>query len=469
MDQPLDEPRSSSAGEDYDNRIVLTIPSTRLVLRLSGLKYIAFTVLGMALLWPWNCFLSASEYFTERFSSKPLLANNYSSTMMTISTLTSTLFNLYLSQRQKDVDYAARVRLGQRLTIFVFLLMGLSCLVGTNSSPVMVFVFVMINVFLSSVGTCLSQVGCMALVNVMKPLYANAVVVGSAIAGVLPSIALIASTVSIKASTEETTQASDRNSAVAVYFFTACAVSAIALVLFWLCERFDDLKPDTPPASQSYIPLANEDPDSVFSADSGPSDDDIIKTVEQQQHSHIHVPFSVLWAKLKLLVLTIFFTFSVTLIFPVYASAIESVNHDSHPDSLWFTKRVFIPLAFLVWNIGDLVGRLACSLPIFVLSSQKMMIIYSLSRLLFIPVFYCCNIQNKGALFIFDSDIVYMVALLAFGFSNGQLYSSCFMSVSQYMDTEEEKKAASGFTAVFLSCGLAFGSLASYLFVALIY
>lgn len=55
------------------------------------------------------------------------------------------------------------------------------------------------------------------------------------------------------------------------------------------------------------------------------------------------------------------FTFGITLIFPVFASVVESV----HPDSPYrfFHKNIYIPFIYLIWNLGDLLGRVLCGYP----------------------------------------------------------------------------------------------------------
>ena len=65
--------------------------------------------------------------------------------------------------------------------------------------------------------------------------------------------------------------------------------------------------------------------------------------------------------KLNLIVMTIFFTFGITLIFPVFASVVESVHTDSQ--SRFLNKNIYIPFIYLVWNLGDLLGRVLCGYP----------------------------------------------------------------------------------------------------------
>ncbi|GME77215.1 unnamed protein product [Ambrosiozyma monospora] len=174
---------------------VFTIPIIHKPFTLSALKYVTFFLCGTANLWPWNCFLSASEFFQDAFSSNQTLSNGYSSTMMTVSTISSTVFNVFLSQRQKDANYTRRLQIGNLAQVIIFTLMSLTSVFSTLHTDVGVilyFIFVMFCVVISSFGVCLAQVGVLALVNVEGAIYANANVVGNAVAGVLPSISMIA-------------------------------------------------------------------------------------------------------------------------------------------------------------------------------------------------------------------------------------------------------------------------------------
>ena len=81
------------------------------------------------------------------------------------------------------------------------------------------------------------------------------------------------------------------------------------------------------------------------------------------------------------------FTFGITLIFPVFASVVESVHTDSQ--SRFLNKNIYIPFIYLVWNLGDLLGRVLCGYPRLnmLIKSPKTQLVYALSRLVFIPCF----------------------------------------------------------------------------------
>ena len=229
----------SSVGHDptiFQVKGIITI-------RLSQLKYFTFTIIGIALLWPWNCFLSASAYYGERFVNSPSLTKVYSSTMMSVSTITSTLYNFYLSQQQTNVNYNFRVQLGFYITIFVFIFMAISCVTNVfiDMSDVVFFTLLMVMVFLSAVATCLAQNGTMAIVNVMGGIYANAVMVGQAVAGVLPSCALIISILLVGDKTLEQHRV-EKDYGVFVYYITASLVCIISLaLLYWVTYHRDEV------------------------------------------------------------------------------------------------------------------------------------------------------------------------------------------------------------------------------------
>lgn len=425
---------------------------------LSQLRYFTFTMVGIALLWPWNCFLSASAYYGDRFVHTKPLVRIYSSTMMSVSTVVSTGYNYYLSQVQKGVNYNSRINIGLGLTIGVFVLMAFSCVMDffVRMNDIVFFFGLMTMVLISAMATCLAQNGTMATVNVLGQIYTNAVMVGQAIAGTLPSIALILSILIVgETSVLITAVEGDdnyyvlKNFGLFLYYITASIVSAASIGLLILTNHY---KNETFYRSLDEIMLEEE----------GHREESELEPQITVQNTH--VPFGILWSKLKLIVLTIFLTFSVTLIFPVFASVVESVHVGlTHT---FFRKSIYIPVIYLVWNLGDLVGRVACggSNSLFLVRTPKTLIWYALGRLLFIPLFMTCNI-HPGTAPVIASDTWYILLQFLFGFSNGQLCTSCFMVVGSHCDTDDEREAAGGFTSVFLSVGLAVGSLLSYLLV----
>lgn len=146
--------------------------------------------------------------------------------------------------------------------------------------------------------------------------------------------------------------------------------------------------------------------------------------------------------------------------FPVFTQAIVSVRPSVSDPPRFFTPDVFIPFGFLIWNLGDLLGRILCGFKRFQLAQPKLLALCSFARIAFIPLYFLCNIKGNGA--VVESDLFYWVVGLTFGISNGWVGSNVMMTAPVYVD-EGEKEACGGFMGLCLVAGLATGSMASFL------
>lgn len=82
--------------------------------------------------------------------------------------------------------------------------------------------------------------------------------------------------------------------------------------------------------------------------------------------------------------LSVFWVFFVTLsVFPAITSSVLSVN-DGPGASPILQPVLFVPLGFIVFNVGDWIGRVLPAIQMFILRSKKGLIIASLARTLFI-------------------------------------------------------------------------------------
>lgn len=133
---------------------------------------------------------------------------------------------------------------------------------------------------------------------------------------------------------------------------------------------------------------------------------------------------------------------------------------------------LFSAIHFLVFNVGDFLGRHLCSFPRLLIWSARRLLSLSLARTLFIPIFLLCNIQRGNtstiSSAIISSDILYMLILLAFGVSNGYVSSLFMMSASSiehnpYLRSHpEDVDTAATLASFFLIGGLVIGSFGSF-------
>jgi equilibrative nucleoside transporter 1/2/3 len=145
--------------------------------------------------------------------------------------------------------------------------------------------------------------------------------------------------------------------------------------------------------------------------------------------------------------------------FPVFTPKVLSVIPEDDAPRL-FQPEVFIPLAFLVWNVGDLLGRISINIRFFVLRKGPTLLLVAFLRGGFLPLYLLCNIRGKGALIKSDTFYLFVVQFL-FGATNGWLSSLCMTEAGERVD-EGEREASGGFMALNLVAGLTVGSLLSF-------
>ncbi|KAI4137724.1 MAG: hypothetical protein LQ341_005013 [Variospora aurantia] len=375
--KPLDD------GQDSDESYDPTSPRSA----SSWVEYAIFLLLGVSMLWAWNMFLAASPYFQHRFSSSPYLLIHFPAYITSVSTATNLASVTILTHLQRSASYPKRIIASLCLNIFGFTCLALSTTFFRDVSVQGYFAFLMLAVFTASLATGLCQNGVFSYVSGFGvPKYTQAIMTGQAIAGVLPCIAQIVSVLSVPKhndSRQDVAQGSSKSAF--IYFMTATAVSVVALLAFLYLAQSHN--------SQSK-PI--ETADGVENA---------------QEDEHVERKVVGMWTlfkKLRYLALAVFLCFTVTMFFPIFTQQILSVRaRDTAPRLL--QSDCFIPLAFLFWNAGDLIGRLLLGIP--------------------------------------------HLTLFLFGLSNGYIGSSCMMGAGEWVD-KEEREAAGGFMTLMLVGGL---------------
>jgi equilibrative nucleoside transporter 1/2/3 len=155
-------------------------------------------------------------------------------------------------------------------------------------------------------------------------------------------------------------------------------------------------------------------------------------------------------------------------VFPPITISVQPLNPDTHP-------LVFSAVHFLLFNIGDLAGRLLCSFPRLLVWSRSRLVLFSLARTLFIPLFLACNVQRPSSVpgapssapWI-ASDLLFFMLMLAFGASNGYVGTMGMIAAPSLEHNErlkgrrEDVDTAATVATFCLTMGLAIGSVASF-------
>ncbi|WVR04997.1 hypothetical protein IAU60_002009 [Kwoniella sp. DSM 27419] len=177
--------------------------------------------------------------------------------------------------------------------------------------------------------------------------------------------------------------------------------------------------------------------------------------------------------KNMLLEIAVAWVFVVTLsVFPPVTTTILSTRH---PVPRLLQPDVFIPLHFLIFNVGDYLGRTYLpAIPRLLITSPPRVLLLSILRTLFIPLLFLCNVTSSSSSQpstdahtpLFNSDLAYLSIIILFGLTNGYIGSLCMIVASSpelnpKLD-EDERDVAGTLASFCLVAGLAGGSLASF-------
>ena len=488
--------------------------------------YSIFLLLGVAMLWSWygtlyvfgcdascspcsvncgiseltkplcsrNMFLAAAPYFQARLHSQKSLLRTFQPAELSVSTVAmlGSTFILTLPRLQASANYPKRISAALLLNSFTFVLLAVSTR-GSLQNEIRArgyFIVIMVTAFLSSIGTGLMQNGIFAFVlgefgesdhagdaggkagqrKSLGDVYMQGIMVGQAVAGVLPPLVEIASVLGVaggesetairlkrwitpseQAKAEEDEKTSSKSAF--TYFLTATVVSAVTLLAFFYLLVYrrprshlhaDKLAPkrtesQTPPLSQDFYD--DGDRSNLANSDSSSSmlEPPMVKPSKTGATSTL--PLRTLLRHLALPAIAVFLTFAVSMVMPVFTAEITSTHLPPRPPLL--QDAAFIPFALLIWNSGDLAGRiLPLWKPLESLAWRPgWLVVGAVARLVFIPAYGWSNVggrmgnvagtsaaaENGASKFVLPDLVYLLVVQFLFGLSNGYLGACCMM------------------------------------------
>ncbi|CAG8432717.1 5699_t:CDS:2 [Diversispora eburnea] len=389
--------------------------------------YLIFFVQGLAQLLGWNVFITASVFFKSRFrgSSYEDSFENYFSFIFMSSNL---IFLIHALYTQKSANLSHRITFSLLVSMITFLLVAISTKYENFFTPSGYFYFITLMVFVSGIVSAYMQNGTFGIVSRFPPTHVQAVMSGQ---GAATSISQIFISLA---------SADDLAHGAFIYFISAFIVIILAFILHFGLIRL--------PLYLHYIPIE--------------------KTIVENPPNLTNLNNRLIldtFAKIRIMAFAVAFVFVVTLgIFPSITALIKSVTDDENKNKFQMDY-LFIPLHFLIYNLGDWFGRSLPTFESYVITDPKKLASMSISRIIFIPLFLLCNVDvgvtGKRILpLLINNDLLYLFILSLFATSNGYLTSLLMMAAPQLENVE--KDLAGTIMTFFLVFGLSIGSIISF-------
>ncbi|KAI9278069.1 nucleoside transporter-domain-containing protein [Sporodiniella umbellata] len=397
--------------------------------------YWIYFIYGVAMLLPWNVFITASEFFAKRFAETEYKESfqNYFSTYSTISNFLTFVIVLWAQNKsQLQVDSFIPIM----INTVVFSTMAIT--VETDFKGEDYFWFVLFFMVLTGGTTSFFQNAAFSEASRLPPIYVQAVLSGQGIAGVVVAISSIIS--AFAGTSGDLPNGVSTSRAAFLYFLSALLITVAALIGRMIVAQ-----------SPFYTYYMTKSP---VDNESDEEEQEIVTVAEVIRKSYGHI-FSIVYV------------FVITLmLFPSLTSLIKSVRRPNK-NGRFFEDDVFVAFHFLLFNVGDWVGRmmpLSKHLQVF---HVKSLIGLSLVRTVFVPLFLVCNVvisKERYLPVIIQSDFIYFLIVWFFAVSNGWAGSLIMMAAPQQESIKSgaEKAMVGSVMSFSLVLGLAIGGTLSF-------
>ncbi|CEG83551.1 hypothetical protein RMATCC62417_17453 [Rhizopus microsporus] len=406
------------------------------------LVYWIYFLYGIAMLLPWNVFITASEFFVKRFAETPY-QETFQNYFSTYSTLTNFLTFIIVLWLQNKSSFRLNSFIPICINTAVFAAMAIS--VKVDFEGIDYFWFVMFFIVLTGGTTSFFQNSVFSEASRLPPVYVQAVVSGQGVAGVVVAISSIVS--ALAGSGDRVPDEASITRSAFLYFLFALLITTAAMIGRILVTQL--------PFYGYYMNLqARHD-----------------QEIDQQSEEERAVTVIDIVRKSYGLIFAVAYVFAITLmLFPSLTALIKSTHqqNDSMENSnRFFDDDIFVAFHFLLFNIGDWVGR---TLPVserFQVFRAKTLINLSLLRTVFIPLFLVCNVvvsEERRLPVLISNDFAYFFLVWIFAVSNGWIGGLCMMAAPQQATIKSgaEKSMVGSVMSFALVLGLAIGGLLSF-------
>ncbi|KAF8558807.1 hypothetical protein OG21DRAFT_981118 [Imleria badia] len=421
-----------------------------------------YFLLGCAILLPWNALINGTSFFLSRLDGSPFYSP-FSSSMSSVYTLANLVFQLYSTITSKQSSPSRRIY----TCIIAMLLLATSLCLSTfiRGTPSTFFSFALFNAATGAVASGYLCTAVYAGASLLGASFLQTVLSGQAAIAVAVSAVQVASSIiglwgssPEPVSMKEVMRADNRDSqaeeiAARIFFGVSAIFLGVTFVAYTWMTRLPFYK-SAISVLEPYCEVGDTEERTGLVADDRRNSPTV-------PNSHVYQVFK----RNLVFMFSVAYVFAVTLaVYPAITVRVRSVDSGIHP-------LLFTAVHFLAFNTGDLVGRYCCSFPRLIIWSARKILAMSLVRTLFIPLILLCNVQQPATTPvspIINSDTLYMLILLAMGYTNGYVSTLALLAVSslehnpRLRGRREDVDVAATLGGSFVIVGLAFGALSSF-------
>jgi len=342
-----------------------------------NLVYIIFFIQGIGMLLPWNFFITANDYFRWKFKENQTIQEKFMNVFAIsamVPNVLSLLLNIYLTSKMSS---NSRIIPSLVLMFFGFVVTTIFVWIDTHAWVMGFFVLTVIVIVLNNMATGIFQGAIFGVAGIVGQKYTHGLMMGQAWAGIFAAVASIV------------TQSGNGNVQQSgfAYFLIAAIVILISLTAYcglfrlplvkYCVQRVKDRVEKENAAGNKKLDVETDEATPLL-ARGGPQS----------------VPYWQIFKQIAPLCFSVSYIFVVTLaLFPAVTGNIRSVYEST--GSKW-TTTFFSPLVcFLVFNAGDLGGRIMAGHWKMVSAKGWGLPLLVIGRTVFIPLFMMCNFQPR--------------------------------------------------------------------------
>ncbi|KAJ9072811.1 hypothetical protein DSO57_1023219 [Entomophthora muscae] len=446
--------QSDNQGFSPSNDIVEQRTSTEQIEDTLSTRVATYCILfmqGLCTVLPWNIFITGYEFFHHEFKGSSY-ENNFQNYFSVIFMATQLIFLIPAIMTQSKDWLYRRIFINVSIVSLVFLCLAIfPHFEPSGLAPEIKFFLMLIPLILCGILGVFSITDVYGLASMFPPIYIQGVMIGQALGGIAVSLIQLSVTLS---NFDNEVLSTDLEKEMAIlsrakaYFGVALIVALCTLGSLVVLPRLSTYRRYVLTGAELVPPVEKDGLTIEISS---------LKNKLQQ----IRLAFR----QVRLLALAVILNFAVTLgIFPSITSAVTPVSPSTSP----LYQSLFVPVHFVIFNLGDFIGRLILGFSLLRLRRPATVLAMSSLRVVFFLVFLTSHLDlgsqelsQRFPVWVSD-DTLYYFFLFLFSVSSGYIGSGSMVLAPSLASSKEDIPLIGNVMAFSLTTGLAIGSFLSF-------